>query len=140
MQCLGPCGREVMQTNGDGLCARCQQERAKAAPAAVVRTEAHEPRLCKRGCGKGPHRGNCRITAPNGAVSGVAPKRVYRRRGATPDARRTRNSVFEKSNSLIEVLRGEYQEELAAAEKLCEKCRARLEAVNDILDRVQKGK
>lgn len=62
-QCLGPCGREVEQTNASGLCARCQQERARengASSAAglapntqVAPTVVADPGVIKR---RGPYK------------------------------------------------------------------------------------
>lgn len=162
-QCLGPCGREVETTNTSGLCARCQQAKAREQPAAggtfrhladgsggssavgatkvkrryKRREAAAEPnerpdevKMCRRagGCGKPRHRGQCAKSA-NGAATPEKP------------ARRTRVARVKVGDGLelFAKLRQQYVDELAVAEKLVEGCRNRLETVNDILNRVQKG-
>lgn len=76
-QCLGPCGREVEQTNASGLCAICQQAQAKERT--TDESSSSEVRACRRGCGQAVHRGSCK---KNGAAVAVLPKRKYKRRAA----------------------------------------------------------
>lgn len=88
-QCLGECGRDGVQTNASGICAKCALERRLAGASAhpdsgngaagltenvqtgprvkraykrrgEARPDEIEIRMCGRGCGERSHRGMCK--------------------------------------------------------------------------------
>lgn len=141
MICLGPCGRDGVLCNAEGVCAKCVHEAAVAKAAARSIEKAPDVdltvvNLCRRGCGQMKHRGRCA-----GSEAASEPKRAYVRRKprAVPasdeagDRPRPERKKASNEADKVRTLRQELQEEFDAVEHRYATLRVKLDTFDEIL-------